>query len=42
MKDGMIVESGSTSEVLGAPRTAYTRQLIQSLITIEDAEKESY
>ncbi len=42
MKDGMIVESGSTSEILGAPRTAYTRQLIQSLITIEDEEKESY
>ena len=41
MKDGMIVESGSTSEVLGAPRTAYTRQLIESLITIEDAERKA-
>jgi microcin C transport system ATP-binding protein len=28
MKDGVVVESGTTSEVLSAPREAYTRQLL--------------
>jgi microcin C transport system ATP-binding protein len=28
MKDGMVVESGTTSEVLSAPREAYTQRLL--------------
>jgi microcin C transport system ATP-binding protein len=28
MKDGVVVESGTTSEVLSAPREAYTQQLL--------------
>ena len=30
-KDGRIVESGATGQVLGAPREAYTRELVASL-----------
>jgi microcin C transport system ATP-binding protein len=28
MKDGLVVESGTTSEVLSAPREAYTQRLL--------------
>lgn len=36
MKDGVIVESGEAKEVLTSPKQEYTRQLLESVITVED------
>lgn len=35
MKDGLLVESGNTQEVLNHPRHAYTRKLINSQLLLE-------
>jgi len=37
MRDGLVVESGTTSQVLTAPQTDYTRQLLAAVPTIRTA-----
>lgn len=36
MKDGRIVESGATADVLGSPEDAYTRRLISSVPRVDE------
>ncbi len=42
MKDGAIVETGSASEVLGAPRHPYTRSLIEASNIPSDIPMQAY
>ena len=40
MKDGSVVEQGPTADTFRAPATAYTRELVGSVLRLEDAPPE--